>query len=803
MAVEQYSLVANDWLNLEAIINDLTQRVVGQELHPTSTPTFDDLTLTGDLDITGDLNITGNVDVVGDLDVDGTITFNDLTASRIVATNASKELVSLASPLIVSEGGTGAATLTDGGVLLGSGTGAITAMAVLADGEFIVGDGTTDPVAESGNTARTSLGLGTGDSPQFTGVELGHATDTTITRVSAGIIAVEGTNVMLVGDAPTAHTHDTDTLQHDGVNSDGGAFSFTTTGTVTFNQSITSANYTAANLLTAAANNAGELDFTAASKKLDVEDNAVVSQDYSSDATPQWAGIELGHASDTTLTRVSAGIVAIEGTNIAMVGGAHHDGFSDFVANEHIDHTSVTLIAGTGLTGGGDISSNRTFAVDGLLEDLDTLGASTTDGEFLVATGAGTLAWETGATARTSIGLGTGDSPTFTNLTLTGTIDVDGISDLDDVDIDGTVGINTPPLVTTALAANLAYASAVAQANGIVSTITSTHTSGTISGLYGYFGGASANSNSAVTSIVGVSGEGSSAGTNTPSIVIMNGVQGVVTARDSAVTYGLSVWGQVPTVVAGSIGDAVCGYFENPTVGTRNWSGLFTGDVGIAADKKLLFESALGVGLGDTYLVYDSAGVTLDCFVNATEVWNSSSAVFSVPVTARFGGASGYLQVDSDGDTRFFSGGGLPFGSCWGNEIAWTQAAAVQNTWYEISDADMSDGQLHDITHDGSGKLTVTYAGMYLCTWTLSGETSAGSGTHIQGTFSISGTETNDGMNHSETIGANSQIAMAGTAILDLAASATLEVSIRTTDAGTPNITVDHLNITCVQIGGT
>jgi len=66
-------------------------------------------------------------------------------------------------------GGTGAATLTDGGVLLGSGTGAITPMAVLADGEFIVGDGTTDPVAESGNTARTSLGLGTGDSPTFAG----------------------------------------------------------------------------------------------------------------------------------------------------------------------------------------------------------------------------------------------------------------------------------------------------------------------------------------------------------------------------------------------------------------------------------------------------------------------------------------------------------------------------------------------------------------------------------------------------------------------------------------------------------
>ena len=63
--------------------------------------------------------------------------------------------------LPVGNGGTGASTLTDGGILLGSGSGAITATAVLADGEMIVGDGTTDPSIESGATLRTSIGLGT------------------------------------------------------------------------------------------------------------------------------------------------------------------------------------------------------------------------------------------------------------------------------------------------------------------------------------------------------------------------------------------------------------------------------------------------------------------------------------------------------------------------------------------------------------------------------------------------------------------------------------------------------------------
>jgi hypothetical protein len=48
-------------------------------------------------------------------------------------------------------------SFTDGGVLLGSGSGAITAMAVLANGSIIVGDGTTDPVPITLLTSSTGL----------------------------------------------------------------------------------------------------------------------------------------------------------------------------------------------------------------------------------------------------------------------------------------------------------------------------------------------------------------------------------------------------------------------------------------------------------------------------------------------------------------------------------------------------------------------------------------------------------------------------------------------------------------------
>ena len=42
-----------------------------------------------------------------------------------------------------------------------------------------------------------------------------------------------------------------------------------------------------------------------------------------------------------------------------------HDATTNFVANEHIDHSAVSVIAGTGLTGGGTIAANRTLNVVG------------------------------------------------------------------------------------------------------------------------------------------------------------------------------------------------------------------------------------------------------------------------------------------------------------------------------------------------------------------------------------------------------------------------------------------------------
>ena len=54
-----------------------------------------------------------------------------------------------------------------------------------------------------------------------------------------------------------------------------------------------------------------------------------------------------------------------------------HDNLSGFVANEHINHSGVSILAGTGLTGGGTIASSRTLNVvgeNGLAASANAIG---------------------------------------------------------------------------------------------------------------------------------------------------------------------------------------------------------------------------------------------------------------------------------------------------------------------------------------------------------------------------------------------------------------------------------------------
>jgi hypothetical protein len=162
--------------------------------------------------------------------------------------------------------------------------------------------------------------------------------------------------------------------------------------------------------------------------------------------------------------------------------------------------------------------------------------------------------------------------------------------------------------------------------------------------------------------------------------------------------------------------------------------------------------------------------------------------------------SSGTLFVE-DSDFIFVgSGGGLPYGACYGANIAWVQTSATQNTWYLVSDTDMNDGPLNLLTHDGSGKLTVTYAGTYKIDMAISLEMSTNN-KHLEYGVSINGGSPS--MYQREFFGVNSEEQHGSlTRIITLSANDTIEFAVRTPDTGTPDIGVDNLSITVVMIGG-
>ena len=124
----------------------------------------------------------------------------------------------------------------------------------------------------------------------------------------------------------------------------------------------------------------------------------------------------------------------------AFESSINHDNLTGFVANEHIDHSSVSITAGDGLTGGGDITSSRTLNVvggDGITVTADEVEVTVDNStiELSASDGTGAIRVKDGGITNaklqnssvtigsTSIALG-GTSTTLAGLTQ---VDVDNV----------------------------------------------------------------------------------------------------------------------------------------------------------------------------------------------------------------------------------------------------------------------------------------------------------------------------------------------------------------------------------------
>jgi hypothetical protein len=117
---------------------------------------------------------------------------------------------------------------------------------------------------------------------------------------------------------------------------------------------------------------------------------------------------------DDSSIEINADTVRVKALGItnAMLAGS--------IENAKLTNSSITLTQGAGMAALGSVSlgGSITVAVDGVLEDLDTLGAPASDGQMIVATGAGAFQYESGATLRTSIGVDAAGTDNSTDVTL-------------------------------------------------------------------------------------------------------------------------------------------------------------------------------------------------------------------------------------------------------------------------------------------------------------------------------------------------------------------------------------------------
>lgn len=105
----------------------------------------------------------------------------------------------------------------------------------------------------------------------------------------------------------------------------------------------------------------------------------------------------------TTTTGVTTSLVTATNVSSTDIYGAiktasqptiDHNSLSNYVANKHIDHTTVSLTAGNGLSGGGDISASRSFAVvanSGIVANSTGVFADGANGISITAAGINVL----------------------------------------------------------------------------------------------------------------------------------------------------------------------------------------------------------------------------------------------------------------------------------------------------------------------------------------------------------------------------------------------------------------------------
>ena len=304
---------------------------------------------------------------------------------KVIVSGSSAELstLTLDTALPVAQGGIGASSLTDKAVLISqdSGTDTVGAVALTSNGQLIIG-GADGPAAATltGTSNEVTVTNGANSITLSLPDDVTIGQDLVVTRNLRNSSAVGSSHI--TGSITGSFTGDGSglsgvsgvfpTTPETGVSHDALKL-FVNDGASKFISGSNFAEYVFGKVsgdATVAAG--GALTIAAGAIEQSMLDSFGLISGSSNDGSlttaivSEGAGILSGSAQISVDISGSLSAAAVVGLGASIVSASvmvDHDATTNFVANEHIDHTSVSITAGAGLTGGGTIASTRDIAV--------------------------------------------------------------------------------------------------------------------------------------------------------------------------------------------------------------------------------------------------------------------------------------------------------------------------------------------------------------------------------------------------------------------------------------------------------